>query len=218
MLKNTTAWLWGAETPPGSVLKSDDTILLLETAAISRGSATHVAKSLLLFALYMQQLPSAFDAVILKSISVDNAIELIVEQVNLFMSSNEHDACTPEDLEWLTLLSLIPLNNGDIKKGWMAFRRVLDVSRLNGLHTSFSLSKRNSSSSDLALRRRLWLSAVSGDCYCSLLLGLEPGVGIAPFGPDSETWNDPCADSDANIQRRICLIMSRIAQRNALGL
>ncbi|CRG87012.1 hypothetical protein PISL3812_04025 [Talaromyces islandicus] len=218
IVTNSTAWLWGAETPPGSVLKSDDTMRLLETAVISNGSAVHVAKTLLVFALYMQQLPSTFDALLIKPESVENTIELIVEQVNLFMLSNEDDGCTLDGVECLTLLSLIPLNDGAIRKAWMAFRRVLDVSRLIGLHNSFSLSARNSSSGDMALRRRLWLSAACGDCYCSLLLGLEPGVGIAPFGPECETWSDPSADNDANVQRQICLIMARIAQRNALGL
>ncbi|QKX60361.1 uncharacterized protein TRUGW13939_07506 [Talaromyces rugulosus] len=218
IVTNSTAWRWGAENPPGSVLKSDDTMRLLETATISRGSAIHVAKTLLLFALYMQQLPSTFDMQLSKCESVEKAIELIVEQVGLFMLSNEDDTCTLDGLECLTLLSLIPLNDAAIRKAWMAFRRVLDVSRLNGLQNSFSLSARNSSSSDMALRRRLWLSAACGDCYCSLLLGLEPGVGLEPFGPQSERWSDPSADDDANVQRRICLIMVRIAQRNVLGL
>jgi hypothetical protein len=70
----------------------------------------------------------------------------------------------------------------------------------------------------MGLRRRLWLSTVCSDCYCSLLLGLEPGIGIAPFGPDDATWNDQLADEHANIQRRIVLIVARIAQRNAVGL
>lgn len=218
IVTNSTAWLWGAENPPGSVLNPDDTIRLLKTASISSGSAIHVAKTLLLFALYMQQLPSTFDSQLLKPESIESAIGAIVEQVNLFMLSNEDDTCTLDSLECLTLLSLIPLNDGAIRKAWMAFRRVLDVSRLNGLQNSYSLSSRNSSCSDMALRRRLWLSAACGDCYCSLLLGLEPGVGLAPFGPESETWSDPSADDDANVQRRICLIMARIAQRNALGL
>ena len=178
----------------------------------------HVAKTLLLFALYMQQLPANFDVQFLESQSVERAIELIVERVKLFVLSHEDEACSLDSLECLTLLSLIQLNDGAIRKAWMTLRRVLDISRLKGLQNSFSPSARNSSCSDTALRRRLWLSAVCGDCYCSLLLGLEPGLGIAPFGPDDETWNDPLADDDANVQRRICLIVARIAQRNAVGL
>ncbi|KAI1505758.1 hypothetical protein F5X99DRAFT_428869 [Biscogniauxia marginata] len=218
IVTNTTAWLWGAENPPGSVLKTNDALQLLEIAAISRGSAICVAKKLLLFALYMQQLPPKFNVQFLESQNVERAIESIVERVTLFVLSHEDEVCSLDGLECLTFLSLLHLNDGAIRKTWMTFRRILDISRLGGLQNSFSLSARKSSCSDIALRRRLWLSTVCGDCYCSLLLGLEPGLGIAPFGPDDETWNDPLADEEANVQRRICIIVARIAQRNAVGL
>ncbi|KAI0839026.1 hypothetical protein F5Y06DRAFT_37962 [Hypoxylon sp. FL0890] len=217
IITNTTAWLWGAENPPGSVLKADDTIQLLDIAAISRGSAMHIAKTLLLFALYMQQLPADFDAQLLESQSVERSIALIVERVKLFTISHEDDFFSLDGVECLTLLSLLQLNDGAIRKAWMTFRRVLDIARLKGLQDSFSLSARSSPCSDMGLHRRLWLSTACGDCYCSLLLGLEPGLGITPFGTDEE-WNDPFAEDDANIQRRICLIVARVAQRNAVGL
>ncbi|KAH7159528.1 hypothetical protein B0J13DRAFT_616343 [Dactylonectria estremocensis] len=217
IVTNTTAWLWGAENPHGSVLQPNDTIQLLETSAIPRGSAMHVAKALLMYALYMQQLPASFDVQFLEFQSVERSIELIVERVKVFVLSHEDDACSIEGLECLTLLYLIQINDGAIRKAWMTFRRVLDIARLKGLQHSFSISGRESTCSDVALHRRLWLSAVCGDCYCSLLLGLEPGLGVAPFGPDDD-WRDLLADDDANVQRRICLIVARIAQRNAVGL
>ncbi|OTA89674.1 hypothetical protein M434DRAFT_101851 [Hypoxylon sp. CO27-5] len=217
IVTNTTAWLWGAENPPGSVLKADDTFRLLDVAAVSRGSAMHIAKTLLLFALYMQQLPANFDAQFLGSQSVERSIELIVERVKLFTISHEDEFFSLDGVECLTLLSLIYLNDGAIRKAWMTFRRLLDIARLQGLQDSFYLSARSSSCSDIGLHRRLWLSIVCGDCYCSLLLGLEPGLGIAPFGSDEE-WNDPSAEDDANVLRRICLIAARVAQRNAVGL
>ncbi|KAH6970664.1 hypothetical protein BKA56DRAFT_168529 [Ilyonectria sp. MPI-CAGE-AT-0026] len=218
IVTNTTAWLWGAESPPGSVLKPSDTLELLDITAISKGNALHVAKTLLLFALYMQQLPASFDVQFLQSQSVGKTIEVIVERVKLFIISDEDKACSFDGIECLTLLSLTQLNDGAIRKAWMNFRRTLDIARLKGLRNSFSLSARNSTCSDIGLSRRLWLSTACGDCYCSLLLGLEPGIGYAPFGPDDDTWNDPLSDGEANVQRRICLIVARIAQRNAAGL
>ncbi|KAI1472390.1 uncharacterized protein F4812DRAFT_408727 [Daldinia caldariorum] len=215
---NSTAWLWGAETPLGSVLRPNDTLQLLDTAAISSGSAMHIAKILLLFALYIQPLPSHFDAQFLGPQTTEEIIKLIVDRVRLFALSHEDEASSLDGIECLTLLSSIYLNDGAIRKAWMVFRRVLDIARLKGFQNSFSFSARNSSRSDIALQRRLWLSAVCGDCYCSLLLGLEPALGIAPFGPDDETWVDPLADENANVQRCICLIVSRIAQRNAVGI
>lgn len=178
----------------------------------------HVAKTLLLFALYMQQLPAGFDVQFLQSQSVGKTIEVIVERVKLFILSDEDTACSLDGIECMTLLSLTQLNDGAIRKAWMNFRRTLDIARLKGLQNSFSLSARNSTCSNIGLSRRLWLSTACGDCYCSLLLGLEPGIGYAPFGPDDGTWNDPLSDGEANVQRRICLIVARIAQRNAAGL
>ncbi|KPM39529.1 hypothetical protein AK830_g7024 [Neonectria ditissima] len=218
IVTNTTAWLWGAENPPGSVLNPNDTVQLLDVPAISRGSAMHIAKTLLLFALYIQQLPASFDAQFLGSQSIEKTIELIVERVKMFVLSHDDEACSMDGIECLTLLSSIQLNDGALRTTWVTFRRVLDIARLKGFQNSFSLSARNSSSSETALHRRLWLSTVCGDCYCSMLVGLEPGLGLAPFGPDDDTWNDPHADNNANIQRRICLIVARIAQRNAVGL
>ncbi|KAI8966430.1 hypothetical protein F5Y11DRAFT_155415 [Daldinia sp. FL1419] len=215
---NSRAGLWGAETPLGSVLSPNDTLQLVDVEAISSGGAIHIAKILLLFALYMQQLPPRFDLQSLESGSIENTIETIVNQVKLFVLSHEDEAASLDGIECLTLLSSVYLNDGEIRRAWMMFRRILDIARLRGFQNSFSLSARSSSCSDAALQRRLWLSTVCGNCYCSLLLGLEPGIGIAPFGPDDETWVDPFADEDANVQRRICLIVSHIAQRNAVGL
>ncbi|KAK7424529.1 hypothetical protein QQX98_000494 [Neonectria punicea] len=218
IVTNTTAWLWGAENPPGSVLKPNDTVQLLDIPAISRGSAMHVAKTLLLFALYMQQLPPSFDAQFLESRSIDKVIDLIVERVKGFVLSHDDEVCSMDGIECLILLGSIQLNDGALRTTWMTFRRVLDIARLKGFQNSFSLSARNSSCTETALHRRLWLSTICGDCYCSLLVGLEPSLGIAPFGPDDDTWNDPYADNDANVQRRICLVVARIAQRNTIGL
>ena len=187
-------------------------------AAVAKGSAIQVANTLLLFALYMQQLPVNFDAHFLTSQDVEKTIQLIVERVKIFILPFEDEVCSLEGIESLTLLSLLHLNDGAIRKAWITFRRTLDISKLNGLHNSFSSPKRNTMSADAALRRRLWLSTVCGDCYCSLLLGLEPGIGTTPFGPDDSLWNDPLAEDEANVQRRICLIAIRIATRNAVGL
>ncbi|KAI0380625.1 hypothetical protein F5Y04DRAFT_289336 [Hypomontagnella monticulosa] len=214
---NSTAWRWGTDNPPGSVLNSSDTSRLIEIPTISKGSAMHVAKTLLLFAVYMQQLPASFDVNFLESKNVERAIELIVERVKSFILPQEDEACSLDGLECLTLLSLIHINDGALRKAWMAFRRVLDIARLKGLQHSYSVVGRNSSSEDAALHRRLWLSTVCGDCYCSLLLGLDPALGTTPFGLESEAWNDPFADDEANVQRRICLIAARVAQRNVAG-
>lgn len=216
IVMNTLAWLWGAETPSGSVLRPDDTIHLLDLTAISRGTPIQVAKTLVLFALYMQQLPNGFDETTLGFESVDQAITLIGDRVKAFVMTHEDQASSLDGLECLLLLGTIELNTGNIRKTWATFRRTVDMAKLAGLHDCFSPLKRDSRSNEDALRRRIWLSAVCGDCYYSLLLGQEPAVGASAFGP-TQDWTDPVAEHEANIQRHICAIMSRIAERNYAG-
>lgn len=217
-MANITVWLWGSENPLGTVLRPQNDLYLEDISAVSGVSAMHIAKTLLLFALYLQHLPGwsteGFESVQRK----ETTIETIAERVRIFILAREDEAHSLDGVECLVLLGLIQLNDGAIRKSWMTHRRLLDIARLQGLQNSYSLSLRNSKCEDAALRRRLWLSVVCGECYCSLLLGLEPTSGILPFGTDNETWADPVADQDTNIQRRICLIVTRIAQRNALGL
>ena len=218
IVTNTTAWLWGPEKPTGSVLTPDDPVWLRDVSEIARGSTMHVAKTLLLFALYMQQLPAGFDTQILQFPNVENAITLIVERVKIFILSSEDEACSLGGLECLILLCLVQVNDGALRKAWMTNRRVLDIARLQGLQNSFSASARNTHCANQALCRRLWQSLICADCYCSLMLGLEPGPGSSPFGSNDYTWADPLASEEAEFQRQVALIIARIAQRNALGL
>lgn len=51
------------------------------------------------------------------------------------------------------------------------------------------------------------------DAHVSTLLGLEPGSGKEPFGPE-DFWNDAFADVDTNFQRQLALIATRLAHRN----
>lgn len=217
-MASSTGLRWGAENPPGSVLNTSDAVQLLESSTIASSSATNIAKVLLLFALYMQQLPPCSDSHSGDLQDIESSVALIVERVKLFILTHEDEACSMEGLECLVLLANIQLNDCATREAWRTFQTILDLGRLEGIHKSFSLSARNSSSIEVALRRRIWLSAVCGDCWCSLCLGLEPGLGIAPFGVEDEAWIDPFADFDANVQRRISLILARVAQRNAIGL
>ena len=219
IVTNTTAWLWGLETPLGNVMTPKVTLQLLQTAEISKGSAMHVAKTLLLFALYMQQLPASHDDVKFFGYKgIESAISMITERVRLFLLSHEDEDFPVMGLEALILLSLIHLNECSIRKAWILFRRALDLARLKGFHTSYSASERDSPSSERALHRSLWLSSVCGDCYCSILLGLEAGAGSSPYGLDDlERWNDPFTEDDADVQRNISLIVTQIARRNAVG-
>ncbi|KAJ3533289.1 hypothetical protein NM208_g8051 [Fusarium decemcellulare] len=218
IVNNTTAWLWGMDDPPGNVLKSKETPQFFDISAVSRGSTMGIAKTLLYLALYMQQLPPGFDLQLSNSQGTEQTTQLYVRRAKLFLLSLEDKACPFDTLECLQLLGMIQINDGAVRQAWMTFRRAVDIARVNEFQKGFSLSARQSSCANTALRRRIWLACISGDCYCSLLLGLEPSLGVAPFGPEDESWNDPLADDDANFQRRFCPILARISQRNVARL
>ncbi|KAF4472861.1 Zn2 Cys6 DNA-binding [Fusarium albosuccineum] len=217
IVNHTTAWLWGMDDPPGNVLKPKETPQFFDISAVSRGSTMGIAKTLLYLALYMQQLPSSFELQLSNSQDIEQTIQLYVQRAKMFLVSLEDEACPFDTLECLQLLGMIQINDGAVRQAWMTFRRAVDIARVNGFQNSFSISARQSPCTDTALRRRIWL-CISGDCYCSLLLGLEPGLGVAPFGFEDESWNDPLADDDASFQRRFCPILARISQRNVAGL
>ncbi|KAI6784125.1 uncharacterized protein J7T54_004671 [Emericellopsis cladophorae] len=214
---NTCAWLWGAETPSGSVFRPDDAIQLLDLAKISKGSPIQVAKMLLLFALYMQQLPDDFDESLLGFEDMSRTIDLIVERSKAYIMTHEDEACSTNGIESLLVLATIYLNSGDMRKTWSTFRRTVDMARLAGIHQSYSAVRRDAQSDENGLLRRLWLSASCGDSYYSLLLGQAPATGPETFGAGHEVWTDPVAEKEANVQRVLCAVMARLAERNAQG-
>ena len=165
----------------------------------------------------MQQLPASFDTSALDFQNVEKAIASITRNVNIFLLSyQDDDPSSMDGLECLMILASIHLNDALIRKAWTNFRRAIDLARLKGMFKSFSMGERSSNSSTAALRRRLWLTLISGDCYCSLLLGQEASVGIIPFGPDPELWKDTSAEEEANVQRLITLAIVKIGKRNTV--
>jgi len=218
IVSNTTAWLWGLRCPPGSILRPNEPITDLGIAAISNGSTVVLAKSLLYLAIYMQQLPPGFDTRCLRVPGVEATIECYVSTVNSLVLSKEEMVCSADGLECLHLLGMIYINEGAPRKAWLSFRRALDVAKLRGFRDSFACSAPEAQSDELAARRRIWLDAIAGDCFSSLLLGLEPVLGSEPFGPENNLWDDPLTDADANFERKFYPIVARLAQKNFLGL
>lgn len=199
-------------------LRPNEPLPFSDMTAVSNGSTMLIAKTLLYFALYLQQLPPHFDARLLQVHDIEEAVQKYVQSVKSLVLSQDNLLCSLDGHECLHLLGMIHINDAEVRRAWLAFRRAHDVARLCGLGDSFSTSSRQDHSGEMILRRRLWLSTISGDCYCSLLLGLEPGFGMAPFGPDDEISHDPSVDDDTRFQRELCPILARLAQRNVAGI
>lgn len=213
---HTEAWAMELPNPPGAVWKLGDGSPVRDVNAASEFSTMGIAKAILFFALSIQQLPTDFKTSQLQMGDVDDHVRRYTQVVGTLVLAHEEMSCSTEGLECLLLLGMIHINEGDLKQAWMKFRRALDVARLQGFHRSYEPSVRQSQSPELAFQRRLWLSSVMGDSFCSLLLGLETGA-TQPFGPDY-SWNDPFADENANFQRRLCIVSAQLSQRNLFGL
>ncbi|KAJ5906358.1 uncharacterized protein N7473_003274 [Penicillium subrubescens] len=213
---HTTAWAMELPNPPGAIWKLGDGSPVRDLSAAAQFSTMGIAKAILYFALSIQQLPPGFKTSHLQMDDVDYHVRRYTQVVGTLVLAHEEMSCSTEGLECLLLLGMIHINEGDLKQAWMKFRRALDVARLQGFHKSYEPSVRQSQSPELAFHRRLWLSSVMGDSFCSLILGFETGA-TQPFGPDY-SWDDPFADENANFQRRLCIVSAQLSQRNLVGL
>lgn len=212
---HTEAWTMELPNPPGTIWKLGDGSPVRDINAAAQFSTTGIAKAILFFALSLQQLPPDFKTSQLQMDDVEDHVRRSTQVVGTLVLAHEEMSCSTEGLECLLLLGMIHINEGDLKQAWMKFRRALDVARLQGFHKSYEPSVRQSQSPELAFHRRLWLSSIMGDSFCSLILGFETGA-TQPFGPDY-SWNDPFADENANFQRRLCIVSAQLSQRNLFG-
>ena len=205
----TMAWVFRLPDPPGTMLKADDETPSLNLATIMGLPAVGIGRALLYLALDIQQLPPDFDTSKLQVLKCDSAVSVYTHHISSLVLADEEVACTVEGLQCLLLLAMIYINDGDIRKAWMSFRRAVDIAKVQGYHSSYSRARRDVASEEAIMQRRLWLSCVMGDSYTSLLLGLESGAGREPFGSDPG-WKDPMADADSNFERQLAILSSRL--------
>lgn len=213
---HTGVWAMELPNPPGAIWKLGDKSPVRDISAAAQFSTMGIAKAILFFVLSIQQLPPDYKTSQLQMADVDDHVRRYTQVVGTLVLAHEEMSCSTEGLECLLLLGMIHINEGDLKQAWMKFRRALDVARLLGFHKSYEPSVRQSTSPELAFHRRLWLSSLMGDSFCSLILGFETGA-TQPFGPDY-SWDDPSADENANFQRRLCILSAQLSQRNLFGL
>ncbi|CAM1510827.1 Fc.00g083400.m01.CDS01 [Cosmosporella sp. VM-42] len=216
IVNNTTAWVLELARPPGAILKPSGEVKHLDISAVVQCDAVIIAKTLLYLAIYIQQLPPDFDIQRLQMHDVEAKVQCYRHNVSSLVLAHEEMACSVQGLQCLLLLGMVFINDGLFRKAWVNFRRAVDVARIKDCHNGYSSIEQHSTSEEIALHRHLWLSAVMGDCYTSLLLGIEPRSGGEPFFSDY-LWNDRCADADANFERRLCHISAKVSHRNLSG-
>lgn len=159
----------------------------------------------------MQQLPTDFDASQLGIGSPEDAVQTFIHTVTSSVLFNDDLVSSEEGLECFSLLGMIYINNFDLKRAWLVFRRALDVGRLLGLDENF-VSCASNDSQEKGHSHRLWLSAVMGDCYCSMLLGMKTSWTPLPLNKRRSTSS--LDDDDLSIQ--LCLIASNWSRTELL--
>ncbi|KAF2093887.1 hypothetical protein NA57DRAFT_47457, partial [Rhizodiscina lignyota] len=217
LYEHTNAWALEICLPYPDLPSRDEQLCPFDLNTITQSELTVIGRTLLGLALYMQQLSPDFDINRLQMADPGSLVHSYIEAVNSHVLSDEAIMCSLDGLDCMLLLGMIHINDANIQRAWMTFRRALDASRLMGLYKSYAKSKRDSMSKEMITHRRMWLATVMGSCYTSLLLGLECGIGSQPFGPD-DGWNDPAASVTANFQRKVCSIVDKLIQRNLFKL
>ncbi|KFA73009.1 hypothetical protein S40288_10782 [Stachybotrys chartarum IBT 40288] len=200
---STKAWILELPEPPAQVWCPGQRTSFVNVASDAHSTLIRISKLLLYLSLCMQQLPTDFDASQLGIGSPEDAVQTFIHTVTSSVLFNDDLVSSEEGMECFSLLGMIYINNFDLKRAWLVFRRALDVGRLLGLDENFASSASNDSQ-EQSHSHRLWLSAVMGDCYCSLLLGMKTSWTPLPLNRRSSTFN--LDDDDLSIQ--LCLIAS----------
>lgn len=207
---HTMAWMLELQKPPGAVWRPNKPTSFRDIHQTSHFDALKIARSLLFFAISLQQLSPDFDSDKLDMGDGEHTVKTYVRSVTSMVLSDDDLACSVEGLECLLLLGMIHVNDFSLRKAWLVFRRAVDIARLQGFHESYTVPP-DRVSDYATFQRHLWVSAVMSDCYCSLLLGLETSVGTHPFGSE-DAWNDTLNDPDAIFLRRTYVISNQLSQ------
>ncbi|KIW31666.1 uncharacterized protein PV07_03278 [Cladophialophora immunda] len=186
-----------------------------DITTLSKGSPLTIARTLMHFAILIQQMPPEFDTSRLQFHSpIDTVLQKYLYYVADLVTSKDDFACTMEGLECLLLQSIFYINDGNLRRAWLAGRRALCTAQFLGLQKSYLSCIRNSDSDDASQRpdAMMWVRTVMLDRFLAPILGLPCGVGNDCFGEDGVMA--PIINFLDVFERRLCVIAGLIAARN----
>ncbi|KAL2071562.1 hypothetical protein VTL71DRAFT_12797 [Oculimacula yallundae] len=174
-------------------------------AELSKQHPTKIARTLMFIAMCLQQLDPQFDKSRLHLLPTPQArMEKIIHTVQGLVTSDDELVSTLNGLETLVSLGAFHINAGNPRRGWITFRRALNIGQLMGIHKP---------DTSIEGGRQMWLQMTQGDRYLSLLLGLPAGAPDATYTVD-ETFENPDANKDILFARKMCDLSTRIIERN----
>ena len=183
-------------------------------ANISKASPLVIARTLMKFAIFLQQMPPEFDS---RSLHFESSVQSVLQQylysVTDLVTSKDDYACTLEGLECLLLQSLFYINDGNLRRAWLAARRCLAVAQFLGLQKSYlAFVRKPSGDADQKARAFMWVRTVMVDRYLAPILGLPSGVAEDCFGENNVM--PPILSPLDILERRLSVIAGLIAARN----
>lgn len=202
-------------TPDAGLFRDTSENAPFDIAVVSKEKALVVARSLLYLAICLQQLPPGFDwSKFHFKCSVDTVLRKVLTTVADLVTCKDDLACTMEGLECLLLQALFYINDGNLRRAWLAARRALNVAQFLGIHKRFlRIVRQTDGERKNKAGIMLWLKIVMVDRFLALVLGFPCGVGDDCFG-EAEDLLEPVEDLHDVFERRLCIISGMIARRN----
>ncbi|MCJ1243671.1 hypothetical protein MMC30_000868 [Trapelia coarctata] len=181
--------------------------------AFGSNDAVVVAKTLLTFALLLQQLPVKFDfSRVNLRVSPEALEDYYVRPVETLLASDEGLASSGVDaVACMGLQSKIYLNLGKPGKAWLVNRRAMAFAQLIGMHHR---QTGHSSDKNSARKHNLWLGIWQHDRICSLILGLPYSIPEAHFGLSDINSEPAGGPPTKRFTLMLGLVTGRIIDRN----
>ncbi|KAK5031782.1 hypothetical protein LTS07_004402 [Exophiala sideris] len=190
-----------------------------DIAAVSREKAVVVARTLLYLAVCLQQLPPAYDWSKFRfKCSACTVLHKYLSTVADLVTCKDDLACTMEGVECLLLQSIFYINDGNLRRAWLAGRRALNIAQFLGIQKRFlRVVRQIDSEKKNKASIILWLKIVMVDRYLALVLGFPSGVGEDCFGEEEDLLK-PVEDLHDVFERRLSIVSGMISQRNSKDL
>lgn len=204
--------------------ESDSNIVksIFDLESIREGSAVKISRTLLYFAVMLQQLDSDFDARQLQMYpAVDARMERYISTVQSLVASDDELMASMAGLECLVLIGLYQMNAGNPRRSWLVFRRCMNIGQLLGIDRK--------GASNIPTGKEVWYQIVQIERYLvslptlysrppayyhqCLLLGLPAGCADPELDVE-DSLDNPAMTKDTFFRWKVCNISSRIIERN----
>ncbi|CAM1508915.1 Fc.00g026540.m01.CDS01 [Cosmosporella sp. VM-42] len=193
-------------------IPDDDLRKPFNVSTVSKSHPMAIARLLLAVAISIQQLPPNID---LRRLQTKTPLRGMMEEITAFISQSvtcddDLTGCI-EGIECLALQGIFQVNDGNLRRSWLSFRKAISVAQLMGLQRVSSKTSQQVSDVLETKRHHLWHQIVQGERYLSLILGIPSATGSAPFPFDDDA---PWLSTEELYHKHLCQISGLILARN----